>query len=247
MGLFSSKEPQSARADQLIVWGRANSVNVQKPLWILGELETAFEREEAGGPFGRLDSPEFRALSPLGLIPVVVDRRFGAPIVVWESAAILRHLADAARRLGHPLGETLWPDDVAARAHIDRWAEWAQVNWYPPIRDLFNALIRTPVPNRDIDAIRQIAEDAHAAARIAESALAESGGYLAGPELTLADFPFAALLHRYMTLEIKRPELPALSAYYERLKGRPAYAAVVAVHYDDMRFPGSERSATPVV
>lgn len=263
MGLFSSKKgdaskkaeaeaetapaPAATEAGGLVLWGRANSVNVQKPLWLLRELGAAFEREDAGGPFGRLDSEEFKALSPHGEIPVLVDHRFGAPVVVWESAAIMRHVAEAARRAGDARAAALWPEDLAARAAIDRWGEWAQVNFYPLIRDLFINIVRRPAPERDLDLIRAVAEAAHAMAARADAAIAKTGGFLAGPDLTLADFPFAALIHRYLTLEISRPPLPALAAYYERLKTRAPYAGVVAVAYDDMRFAGADRSATPIV
>ncbi len=258
MRLFSSKKTAEgdaeARADAaqegaaaaLTLWGRASSVNVQKPLWLLGELGTPFEREDAGGPFGRLDSPEFTALSPHREIPALVDRRFGDPIVVWESAAIMRHLAEAGRRLGDAAAAALWPEDLKRRAEIDRWAEWAQVNWYPPNRDLFVGIIRAPAPERDLGALKRAAAAVSEMARRADAAIAANGGFLAGEALTLADFPFAGLLHRYMTLEITRPELPALADYFERLKARAAYAASVVVDYEAMRVPGAERSATPL-
>ena len=232
---------------QLILWGRANSVNVQKPLWLLRELGLPFERVDVGGPFGRLDSPEFAALSPHGEIPVLEDRRFGEPIAIWESAAILRHLAETSSRAGHALAAALWPQEARRRALVDRWGEWAQVNWYPPNRDLFIGVIRKPAAERNLAALKTAAEEAHRIARAADAALARSGGHLADGELTLADFPFAGMLHRYMTLEIERPETPALSRYYETLKQRPAYAETVVVDYDNMRVPGAERSTTPVI
>lgn len=249
MGIFSSKKSKTAQfgADALTVWGRANSVNVQKPLWLLHELGTPFLREDVGGPFGRLDSAEFTALSPHGVIPVLVDRRFGDDIVVWEAAAIVRHLAEAGRRLGDPSAAELWPEEMAAQAQIDRWAEWAQANFYEPMRDLFINIVRVPASERNLDMLRRAASQANAVAASANSQLEATGAYLAGPKLTIADIPFAAMLHRYMTLEISRPDLPALSAYYERLKARRAYADVVAVVYDNMRIAGAERSETPLV
>ena len=43
--------PNSKR---LKIWGRANSVNVQKVLWCLGEIDLAYERIDAGKGAGRL-------------------------------------------------------------------------------------------------------------------------------------------------------------------------------------------------
>jgi len=41
----------------LTIWGRANSVNVQKVLWCLCELDLAYQRIDAGMAFGRPASP----------------------------------------------------------------------------------------------------------------------------------------------------------------------------------------------
>ncbi len=73
----------------LKVWGRRNSFNVQKVLWLIGELGLAHEHIPAGGDFGRLDEPSFRALNPHGRVPVIED----GDLAVWESHAILRYLA----------------------------------------------------------------------------------------------------------------------------------------------------------
>src|SRR5262249_14955236 len=42
-------------APMLKVWGRRSSFNVQKVLWLVGELGLAHEHIPAGGDFGRLD------------------------------------------------------------------------------------------------------------------------------------------------------------------------------------------------
>ena len=73
----------------LKVWGRRSSFNVQKVMWLTGELGLEHERIDAGGSFGGLDAPEFRARNPHGLVPVIDD----GGIIVWESHAILRYLA----------------------------------------------------------------------------------------------------------------------------------------------------------
>src|ERR1700688_4477925 len=62
------------RADQrgpiemLKIWGRANSINVQKVLWCCGELGLPFERIDAGLQFGRNSEAEYLAMNPTGRI-----------------------------------------------------------------------------------------------------------------------------------------------------------------------------------
>src|ERR1700689_430135 len=53
----------------LQVWGRRNSQNVQKVMWLVGELDLPHEHIPAGGAFGRLSDPEYGALNPNRLGP----------------------------------------------------------------------------------------------------------------------------------------------------------------------------------
>ena len=50
----------------LTVWGRRSSFNLQKVMWLIGELGVAHRHTEAGGQIGGLDTPEFRAMNPHG-------------------------------------------------------------------------------------------------------------------------------------------------------------------------------------
>ncbi len=45
----------------LTIWGRRSSFNVQKVLWLAGELGLEYEHVLAGGQHGLLDTAEFRA------------------------------------------------------------------------------------------------------------------------------------------------------------------------------------------
>lgn len=55
----------------LKIWGRNNSVNVEKVLWACEEMGIEYERLDAGGQFGIVDTAEYRALNPNGLVPTV--------------------------------------------------------------------------------------------------------------------------------------------------------------------------------
>ena len=73
----------------LTIWGRTNSINVQKVLWACAEIGVPFRRHDAGGPFGGTDTEGYRAMNPNGLVPTIEDDGF----VLWESNAIVRYLA----------------------------------------------------------------------------------------------------------------------------------------------------------
>ncbi|MBV8185543.1 MAG: glutathione S-transferase N-terminal domain-containing protein, partial [Hyphomicrobiales bacterium] len=73
----------------LKIWGRLTSINVQKAMLCVEELDVPHERVDAGLSFGIVDTPEFRTKNPNGLVPLMEDDDF----VLWESNAIVRYLA----------------------------------------------------------------------------------------------------------------------------------------------------------
>ena len=46
----------------LKVWGRRSSFNVQKVMWLVGELSLEHQHVDAGGRFGGLDTSAFLAM-----------------------------------------------------------------------------------------------------------------------------------------------------------------------------------------
>jgi glutathione S-transferase len=200
------------------LWGRANSSNVMKVIWLLEELGLPYERIDVGGKFGRTDTPEYRAMNPTGLVPTLQEDEF----VLWESNAILRYLCAA-----YAPDSTLWPQDARRRAGIDRWMDWQQVGMNPPQTIVFWGLVRTPPEQRDNAAIAQAAEKAGKAWAILDAELAKSP-YVGGNELTLADIALGVHEHRWFFFPIAKPDLPHLKAWYDRLLERPAYRTHIA-------------------
>jgi glutathione S-transferase len=209
----------------LKVWGRRSSFNTQKVLWLVGELGLAHEHIPAGGSFGRRDEPAFRAMNPHGWVPVVED---GAH-AIWESHTILRYLA---AKYGHG---RFWSDDPAARAAAEGWMDWSQTALQPAfLTGVFWGFYRTPEAQRDWPAISRSLERCAGHFRLLDGLLG-TRPYLAGAQLSLADIPVATCLYRYYELEIDRPDLPNLRAWYERLQQRPAYREHVMLPFDELR------------
>ena len=86
---------------KLTIWGRANSVNVQKVLWCLTELGLAYERIDAGMSYGRTREADYLAMNPNARIPTLVEGDF----VLWESNSIMRYLC-----LAHGRGTPIYPE-----------------------------------------------------------------------------------------------------------------------------------------
>ena len=210
----------------LTVWGRRNSSNVQVVMWGIAELGLEAIRHDAGHKYGGTDTPEYRAMNPNGLVPVLKDSD-DEPL--FESAVILRYLAS---RYG---AAPFWPDDVSVRAQIDKWAEWAKLNiWLNFSGPVFWQIVRVPEADRNAAAIAAAVQALKPRFDIAEARIAEHG-YIAGKDFTLADLQFGHLLYRYYDLPIDRPSHPAIERYYAGLTERPAYREHVMVSYDDLR------------
>ena len=72
------------------VLGRANSINVQKVMWMAAEIGLDVERIDIGGAFGGNDQADYLAKNPNGRVPTLEDGDF----VLWESNSIVRYLAE---------------------------------------------------------------------------------------------------------------------------------------------------------
>ena len=208
----------------LKVWGRRNSLNVQKVMWAIGELGLPHEHIDAGGPFGGLDTEEFGALNPNRRVPVIEDNG----TVIWESHAIVRYLA-AAYGQG-----TLWPTEPLARALADQWTDWTLADLQPAfIGGVFWNFYRTPEAQRNWPLIRQGIARSAILFKLLDRHL-EGRAFVAGDAFTFGDIPAGAQLFRYFELEIDRPSLPNVEAWYARLRDREAYRTHVMVPFDDL-------------
>lgn len=211
----------------LKIRGRKTSVNVQRVMWAVGELGIAHERIDLGGPFGGLDTPEYGKLNPNRLVPVIDESGF----VLWESHAIVRYLASARGKLG--------AGDLHRWALADQWMDWSNFALYADIiGTCFVGLVRTPASERNNAAIAAAAERAGKKLEILDAQLA-GRTYILGDELTVADIACGALMYRYSTLDIPRPKLANVEAWYQRLCVREPYREHVMVDYQAMKVPGA--------
>ncbi len=197
----------------LKIWGRNNSINVMKVLWIAAELGLDFQRVDIGGPFGGNHEPAYLKLNPNGLVPTIDDDGF----ILWESNSIVRYLAAK-----HSTG-TLWPTELQRRADAERWMDWQLSVLIPSVGPLFLGLIRTPPEKRDGAALEAAREASEEAWRRLETVLADGRSYLTGARFTMGDIPVGCFAYRWYHLPIERPTLPHVEAWYKRLAERPAY------------------------
>lgn len=209
----------------LKIWGRRNSFNVQKIMWLADEMALEYEHISAGGKFGGLDTPEFLALNPHGRIPVILDGK----TAVWESHTILRYLA-ASRNAPY-----FWSDDPATRSQAERWMDWSQTTLQPDfLTGVFWGFYRTPEPQRNWSAIKESIQRCSKHFLLLDNIL-KNQAFLCGDTITLADIPVGTTLYRYFELDIERPTIPNVEKWYRRLQDRKAYRENIMIPFTDMK------------
>jgi glutathione S-transferase len=198
----------------LKIWGRANSVNVQKVLWCCDELGLPFQRVDAGLQFGRVNDPDYRELNPNGQVPCLEDGAF----VLWESNAILRYLA-----MEYGASSSLYPSEPKLRASVDRWLDWSLSTLAPAERPVFMALVRTPPEDRDMIALASNLKTLVARWKIVDAHL-QGRFHMEGDRFTIADIVLGAFAKRWFGMEgIDRPAMPSLQRWYQRLTQRAPF------------------------
>ena len=202
----------------LTIWGRINSINVMKVLWVCAEMDLAYHRIDAGLHFGVVGTDEYGDMNPNRRVPTIRDGDF----VLYESNTIVRYLASRERR------HDLLPDSPRARADAERWMDWATSTLAAPMTTLFWQLIRTPEDRRAPAAIERSGAESERCFALLDRHLA-GRSHLCGDSLTVADMAVGPFVHRWLALPIAHPTLPALQAYYRTLMSREAYRRHVAL------------------
>jgi glutathione S-transferase len=167
--------------------------------------------EEVLVPLARPDTKErINAYSPAGKVPVLID----GDAVIWESLAILEHLAERFPQA------RLWPQDLAARAHArsiaaEMHASFGALRNHCPM-NLWRPVERlalTPEVEANVARITEIW-------RTARERFGKGGPFLFG-RFGAADAMFAPVATRLYTYDI---ECDGVSrAYIEALHELPAF------------------------
>lgn len=196
----------------LKIWGRTNSINVQKVLWCCGELGLEHRRIDAGMHFGVNNTPEYKAMNPNGLVPTIDDDSF----ILWESHAIVRYLARK------PGTGKLWPSDGHIAADADRWMEWYSTTLWVNLRPIFWNLVRVSPDKRNMTEVEENRPKLAANLSIVDAQLA-GRDYIAGSSFTMGDIPLGVAAYRWFNLPLERPALANLQRWYQRICERPAF------------------------
>jgi len=194
------------------VLGRNNSINVQKVMWCAAELGLEVDRRDIGLQYGGNDTPEYLAKNPNGLIPTLED----GELTIWESNTIVRYLAEQ-------YGTGAWAlATPGERALAGRWMDWFLTTMQPQLGMVFRTLVRTPEAERDMAAVEAGIAATNRAWGILDAHL-QGKDFVLGDRLSVGDIPVGCGVYRWFNMDVERPPLPNVSAWYDRLCARQAY------------------------
>ena len=202
--------------------GRSSSINVRKVLWTCAELSLSVEREDWGTGFRSTQAPEFLALNPNGLVPVLID----GDVVLWESHAICRYLA---RREGRT---DLLPSTPREAARVEQWMDWQATELNSAWRYVFMARVRRDPSFDDARAAEASAARWNTLMTLLDRQLQATGAHVAGDGFSLADIVLALSAHRWRSTPMDaRPALPAVETWLQRLQSRPGFQATCSAEH----------------
>ena len=176
---------------------------------------------------GEQFAADFLRISPNNRMPAIVDPDGpdGEPISVFESGAILLYLAEKTGRF--------LPKDVRGRFEVVQWLMWQMAGVGPMFGQASHFL--NYAPEKIPYAIERYTNESRRLCRVLDGRL-EDREFVAG-EYSIADmaiFPWVHALAKRIDLD----DVPRVSAWVERLRGRPAVQRGLAVMDDAGRTPG---------
>lgn len=170
-----------------------------------------FMRVELGK--GEHLTPAFRAMNPNAKVPVLVD----GDLVLWESNAIMCHLAEKA-------GSDLWPRD-ARRIDVMRWLMWDATEFAPLASVFYFEHIIKPrfgIGEPDAAETDKARPGFQRYAKVLDAHL-KGRRYLVGDALSIADFAVAITLPYADKTGLPVQAFPEIRRWHAQLNELPAW------------------------
>lgn len=191
----------------LTIYGSARS-RALRTLWMVGELDLAYEHKDYLPRSAETQTPQFSALNPNRRVPVIDDDGF----VLSESMAINLYLA---KKHASPL----YPKDAKQEALALQWSLWETDRLDRQIVNYVNHTSGLPAAERKADVAEAAWKECVPAFDVLETALAKSP-WLAGPAFSVADLNVASALYRALSVDMGK--WPHVQAWLKKSWERPA-------------------------
>lgn len=189
-----------------------------RPRWMLEELGVPYELKVLDLQAQDQKKPEYLKLNPNGSVPTLVD----GDLVIWESAAIVMHLADSdpQKRFAPAVG-------TPERARYYQWVQYAMNGLEPPAVTIFMHTMMKPEAERIPALLPDAQRILTAAVKVVDDALV-GRDYLLGAQFTAADVMVGSTIQWAQMMGLVGADRPNVAAYLARLSERPALARAQA-------------------
>ncbi len=200
--------------------------------------------EECGLPhvikplhIGRGDQfhPDFLRISPNNRMPALVDTEpmgGGAPITIFESAAIMMYIAEKAGKF--------WPQDPRGKYQVTQWLMWQMGNQGPKMGENghFRNAAKDPQNGDQGYALKRFGNEVHRLFGVLNLGLHKKD-WLAADQYTIADmicYPWASYANM---LGIDIAEFPNITRWLAAIAARPAVQKAMAAGKEYAEDPNS--------
>ena len=197
-------------------WDTPNNMKVAI---LLEEAELDYEVRPVDLPGGAHKQPDFLAMNPNGKTPVIVDRDMEAGEPIFESCAILVHLAEKSGRF--------LPTAQPGRARTLQWVFWEAAELGPALTRFY--LFASNRSRFGEATARFFMDEAVHLMETLDTRLGQSA-YVAGPQFSIADiatYPPVVRIRERLENESGKT-FPNVAAWEKGLALRPALARAIA-------------------
>jgi glutathione S-transferase len=184
-------------------------------IWVCEELSVPYEIVPVNFAAEYRATPEWRALNPVGKVPVMVD----GETTMFESCAMMQYVLD---RYGD--GRLQPTKDDPTYAHFLQWCWFAEATLARPLGEIVNHR-REFKPELDA-VVAEMKSRATSCIAALDAALA-GRSYLLGETMSAADLSICYAMRGYRRM-VTETLPPTLQAYFDRVTALPSYAATVA-------------------
>jgi glutathione S-transferase len=195
-------------------------------IWACEELSVPYEIVPVNFAAEYRATPEWRALNPVGKVPVMAD----SDMTIFESCAMMQYVLD---RYGDGRLQPAKADPTYA--HYLQWCWFAEATFARPLGEVVNHR-REFKP--EIDAVvAEMKGRATACVAALDAALSDQP-YLLGDAMSAADLSICYVMRGYRRLVSESLPLNA-QAYFDRVTARPSYELTVKADEEtSMRLKG---------
>ena len=193
------------------LYGRRNSINVQKVSWALCELNLEFKWHDEHGKFGKVDVENYEKINPQLIVPTLDHN--GS--IIKQSNAIVRYLY----RKYTDVYEISKDEDIAI---AESWMEFQTTDLQLNMTPIFWGLVRNPPEDRDQELIDKNIISLNEKFEIFDKFL-EDHEYILNNKFGMSDIIMGAASYRYLSLPIERANLLNLKSWYDKISNRDCF------------------------